>query len=87
VEWSPDGGEPVASVAVPGGAVAVQASSAVDMEAEARRAAERRALLEAEIGRAESKLANRGFVAKAPEHVVQAERDKLARLRAELEAL
>jgi valyl-tRNA synthetase len=87
VEWSPDGGEPVASVAVPGGAVAVLPSSAVDLEAEARRAAERRALLEAEIGRAEGKLANQGFVAKAPEHVVQAERDKLARLRAELEAL
>src|SRR4051812_12270388 len=87
VEWSPDGGEPVASVAVPGGTVAVLASSAVDLEAEKRRAAERRGLLEAEIGRAESKLANQGFVAKAPAHVVQAERDKLERLRAELEAL
>jgi valyl-tRNA synthetase len=87
MEWSPDGGEPVASVAVPGGTVAVLPSSAVDLEAEARRAAERRALLEAEIGRAEGKLGNQGFVAKAPEHVVQAERDKLARLRAELDAL
>jgi valyl-tRNA synthetase len=87
VEWSPDGGEPVASVAVPGGTVAVLASAAVDLEAEKRRAAERRALLEAEIGRAEAKLANQGFVAKAPPHVVQAERDKLERLRAELDAL
>ena len=32
-------------------------------------------------------LANDGFVAKAPPHVVQAERDKLARLREELQAL
>ena len=87
VEWSADGGEPVASVAVPGGSVAVLASSAVDLEAEARRAAERRAHLEGEIARAEGKLANQGFVAKAPPQVVQGERDKLARLRAELEAL
>jgi valyl-tRNA synthetase len=62
-------------------------SSAVDLQAEARRAAERRAQLEGEIARAEGKLANQGFVAKAPPHVVQAERDKLERLRAELGAL
>ena len=37
---------------------------------------------EAEIERAEGKLANEGFVAKAPTAVVQAERDKLERLRA-----
>ena len=43
--------------------------------------------LEAEIKRAEGKLANQGFVAKAPPQVVEAERDKLARLQAELEAL
>ena len=52
-----------------------------------RRAAERGARLEAEIERAEGKLANQGFVAKAPPPVVQAERDKLARLQAELDAL
>ena len=32
-------------------------------------------------------LANEGFVSKAKPEVVQAERDKLARLRAELDAL
>ena len=37
--------------------------------------------------RAEGKLANEGFVAKAPAAVVQAERDKLARLQEELDAL
>ena len=40
-----------------------------------------------EIERSERKLANDGFVAKAPAELVQAERDKLARLRSELEAL
>jgi valyl-tRNA synthetase len=86
LEWT-DGGEPVASVAIPGGAVTVFASDAVDMEAEARRAAAARERLEAEIRRAEGKLANERFVARAPEAVVRGERDKLARLQEELRAL
>ena len=52
-----------------------------------RRAAAERTRLEGEIKRAEGKLANQGFVAKAPPQVVDAEREKLARLQAELEAL
>jgi valyl-tRNA synthetase len=88
LEWTGgDGSEPVATVAIPGGSVAVFASDAVDLEAEARRIQARTKELEAEIGRAEGKLANERFVAKAPEAVVQAERDKLARLRAELDEL
>ena len=41
----------------------------------------------AEIERSERKLGNQGFVAQAPPEVVQAERDKVARLRLEPEAL
>jgi valyl-tRNA synthetase len=85
--WSSDGGEPAATVAIPGGAIAMLPSDAVDLGAAARRIEERRAWLAAEIERAERKLANDGFVAKAPEAVVQAERDKLARLREERDAL
>jgi valyl-tRNA synthetase len=59
----------------------------VDPAEEARKREAKRSELESEIARAEGKLANQGFVAKAPEAVVQAERDKLERLRAELEAL
>ena len=81
------GGEAIAAVGVPGGAVAVFASDAVDTEAEARRTAERRRVLEAEITRAEGKLGNARFVERAPAPVVQAERDKLAALRIELEEL
>ena len=42
------------------------------------------AALEAEIARAEGKLANEGFVKKAPPEVVEREREKLERFRAEL---
>ncbi len=87
VEWSANGTHPVATVPVPGGGIAILSSDAVDTEAEARRIAEQRKRLEAEIARAEGKLANRGFVDKAPPQVVEAEREKLARLRSELEAL
>jgi valyl-tRNA synthetase len=80
-------GDPVATVAVPGGTIAVLASEAVDAEAEARRRELRVALLGQEIARAEGKLGNQGFVAKAPADVVQGERDKLAALRRELEEL
>jgi valyl-tRNA synthetase len=81
------GGEIVATVGVPGGVVAVMPSDAVDMEAERKRAAERAERIKADIKRIEGKLANQGFVSKAPEKVVQAERDKLAKLQKELEEL
>jgi valyl-tRNA synthetase len=45
------------------------------------------ARLRKEVARAEGKLANERFVANAPAEVVEAERDKLARYRRELDAL
>jgi valyl-tRNA synthetase len=87
LSFTSDGAEPVATVLVPGGAVELLASEHVDLEAAERKRAAQRAKLESEIERAERKLANQGFVAKAPPHVVQAERDKLERARVELEAL
>jgi valyl-tRNA synthetase len=82
-----DGTEPVASVPVPGGAVEILPSDDLDLEGAQRRAEAKRAKIQADVERAERKLANAAFVAKAPPNVVQAERDKLERLRAELEAL
>jgi valyl-tRNA synthetase len=87
LELITDGEDPVARVAVPGGTVAVLATDAIDLGAAQRRRAEQRDRLESEIVRAEGKLANRGFAAKAPAAVVQAEREKLAGLRGELERL
>jgi valyl-tRNA synthetase len=78
---------PLASVAVPGGVVEILPSEAIDVEEVERRRGERRRALEAEVGRAEQKLANRGFVEKAPAAVVDGERDKLERFRTELAEL
>jgi valyl-tRNA synthetase len=76
-------GEPVAAVAIPGGSVQVLESDGVSAEDEQRRRSARREQLVSEIARAEAKLANEGFVRKAPAEVVQGERDKLERLRGE----
>jgi valyl-tRNA synthetase len=67
--------------------VAVHATEGLDVGAAGRRRDAERTRLEGEVRRAEGKLANAGFVAKAPEAVVAAERAKLDRLRAELAAL
>ena len=72
---------------IPGGQVQIFAGADVDAQGATAGVAKRRAKLEAEIERAERKLANDAFVAKARPEVVQGERDKLARLQAELEAL
>ncbi len=87
LSFTHDGGAPVATVPVPGGAVEILASDALDVDAAESRREGARAKLAAEIDRAERKLANQGFVAKAPAAVVEAERGKLARLRSELEAM
>jgi valyl-tRNA synthetase len=87
LEFSENGGESVASIPVPGGTVEILESDALDLEATERKAAAAREKLRADIERSERKLGNPGFVAKARGEVVQAERDKLARLRRELDSL
>ena len=81
------GGDAIASVTIPDGTVHVLPTDVVDLEAAAQRRRDARAKLESELERAQAKLANDGFVAKAPPAVVQAERDKAQRLREELDAL
>jgi len=82
-----DGARATASVPVPGGVVEILPSAELDPESAQRKLAGRRARLEAEIERCERKLANDGFLAKAPPRVIHGEREKLDRLRTELEAL
>jgi valyl-tRNA synthetase len=79
-EFGEGDGEVVASV----DPVEVLASAELDAEAVAARIEARREELRSEVARAEAKLANQGFVAKAPPEVVEEERAKLERYRAEL---
>jgi valyl-tRNA synthetase len=79
----PDGPLGEATVAIPGATVEVQ----VDEEAARARRKEQVGRLRQEIERAEGKLANPGFVEKAPPDLVQQERDKLERFRRELDDL
>ena len=76
-------GAPVATV----GTLEILPSDGLDADAVAERIAERRRGLEGEVARGEGKLSNQGFVAKAPPEVVEAEREKLDRYRAELAEL
>jgi valyl-tRNA synthetase len=76
-------GEPVASV----GPVRVLSSEEVDPEAVRGRLEARREELRSEVARAEGKLGNEDFVARAPAEVVEEERRKLERYRSELEEL
>jgi valyl-tRNA synthetase len=84
---SGNGAEPVATVAVPGGAVHVLPTESIDTEEAERRRVAQREKLTAEIKRLEGKLGNEQFVAKAPPAVVAAEREKLERYRKELAEL
>ena len=84
VEAADDGSvDPIAAV----GTVQILASPEIDAEAVADRLERRREELRSEIVRAEGKLANEKFVARAPAELVEEERTKLERYRAELEEL
>ena len=77
----------LATVVIPGGVLEVLGGEGLDLAAAEQRRAAVRAKLESEIERVQGKLANGGFVERAPAAVVAGEREKLARLRGELAAL
>jgi valyl-tRNA synthetase len=83
VEFDSGGGKGIATVE----GVELLETEGVDPEAIRARIDERRERLRAEVKRGEGKLANEGFIAKAPADVVDAERSKLEAYRAELEEL
>ena len=82
-DFGGDSGDPVAAI----GPVRVLDSAAIDAGTVAERLERRREELRSEVERGERKLGNEGFVAKAPAEVVEEERGKLERYRAELEEL
>ena len=76
-------GEALATV----GAVEILASGEIDAEQARERIAERRASCGPRSSAPSASSRNEGFVAKAPEDVVEAEREKLDATGAELEEL
>ena len=89
-EWiEPDdaNGDVLASVPIPGGAVQVLPSDAFDAEEARARVEKRRRHLLGELERAQRKLDNENFVAKAPAAVVDEERRKLDEYREALRRL
>jgi len=73
-------------VLVPGGAFEIEAPG-VDRGEELKRLQAQLAKLDAEVARAEDKLANQSFVGKAPAAVVEKEREKLAAYRSDRDEL
>ena len=59
----------------------------VDIDKEIARLEKELAKMESEIKRIEGKLANEGFVAKAPAEVIEKEKEKMAKYQASKEAL
>jgi valyl-tRNA synthetase len=85
--FSFDGGAEDGEVLASVGPVRVLASEEVDAGSVRARIDARRSELQSEVRRAEGKLANERFVAKAPAEVVEEERGKLERYSAELAQL
>ncbi len=77
----------VASAVLDGAQVVLPLAGLVDVGEERAKLEKQIAETEAEVGRQEGKLSNEQFTSKAPEAVVQNEREKLAAAQARLEAL
>jgi valyl-tRNA synthetase len=74
-------------VPIPGGSVEILSGDGLDLAGLEQRRAQAHKRLGETIARAQAKLANPGFLAKAPPAVVEAEQAKVARLQRELEGL
>ena len=61
---------------IDGAEIAVKLDDLVDRDAEIERLTKEKARLESEVQRVEKKLANKGFVDKAPQKLVEEERAK-----------
>ena len=76
VENKEDVPEDAMSKVIVGAQIFIPLAELVDFEEELRRLTKEKERLEGEVERVDKKLSNEGFVAKAPEKVVQAEREK-----------
>ncbi len=83
---SKDGiGEDFMSAVIDGGEIYIPTDDLLDYKQEFDRLTKEKDRLTKEVARAEGKLGNEGFVSKAPEKVINAEREKLAVYREMLE--
>jgi valyl-tRNA synthetase len=81
------GEQPTNAAAITAGSARLYVLDIIDTEAERQRLTKQGQTLRKGIGSLEGKLSNEGFLAKAPADLVQRERDRLATLKAELEAV
>ena len=79
--------QPPDAAAVAAGGARLYVLGIVDRDAERQRLGKQADTLTKGIRAVEAKLANEGFVTKAPAHIVQRERDRLEALRADLQAV
>ena len=78
---------PVGKVVMSGGELFVPLADLIDLDEERERLQRELEKARGEVRRAEAKLGNAGFVAKAPEQVVAAEREKVDDWRVQIEKL
>jgi valyl-tRNA synthetase len=76
-----------AQLLVRGALAAIPLEGVIDFAAEKTRLAKETAKLEGEVKKIEGKLANADFLARAPEEVIEENRDRLDELRARIEKL
>lgn len=75
------------SIILSGAKIYLPLSDLVDIEEEKKRLEKEREKMAGEIKRAEGKLANKGFVDKAPAQVVEEERNKLAAYKDQIKSI
>ena len=77
----------VMTAVIDGAEIAVKLDELVDIETEIERLTKEKKRLESEVERVEKKLANQGFVSKAPQHLIDEERAKGEKYRGMLETV
>ena len=87
IETAPDAPAGSAQILVRGGVVALPLAGVIDFAAERARLAKEIAKTQGDIAKTETKLANEDFVRRAPEEIVEENRERLVEWRTRVEKL